>query len=50
MVINNTCLLLGSPENLDELFNQFNNFLSDQRQNSYNIRNWKCYDFDKPSR
>ena len=34
----NTCLVLNPPENLTTLFNQFNDFSSNQKQNSDNIR------------
>ena len=42
-----TCLLLDPPKNLTNLFNQFKDFSCDQKQNSGNIRNGKCYDIDK---
>ena len=35
----NTCLVSNPPENLTSLLNQFNNFSSDQKHNSDNIRN-----------
>ena len=43
----NTCLVLNLPENVTKLFNQFNDFFSDLKQNSDNIRNWKYHNIDE---
>ena len=42
-----TCLVLNPPEKLSNHFNQFNDFSSDQKQNSDNIRNSKYYNTDE---
>ena len=38
---------LKPPENLTILFNQFNDFSSDQKQNSDSIRNCKYYNIEE---
>ena len=43
----NTYLVLNPPENLTNICNKFNNFSSDQKQNSDNIRNCKYYNTDE---
>ena len=43
----NTVLVLKPQENLNSLFNGFNNLSSDQKNNSENIINYKYYDIDE---
>ena len=41
-----TCLVFNQRENLPNLFNQFNDSSSVKKQNSDNIRHYKCYDIN----
>ena len=41
-----TCLVLKPQKNLSDLFNEFNNF-SDQNKNQENVSNCKCYDLNE---
>ena len=45
--LTDTCLVLNPPKNLTNLFNQFNDFSSDKKQDSDNIRNCKYSNMDE---
>ena len=40
-------MILNPPESLTKLFNPCNDFSSDQKQNSDDIRSSKCYNIDE---
>ena len=41
------CLVLNPPENLTNLFNQFNDFSRNQKLNSHKFRHFEYYNIDE---